>query len=139
MVHWQVAGNMFLAQPWTGVGIGNFNVLFDQYGVQGWPYSRGHAHNYYLHMLGETGIIGLTGYLVMLLTALIVGFRALVRVRARGGDGFGEAAVTGAIGILVTLMVHNIFENLHALNMGIHWVAALSIFTLVDRRDQIET
>ena len=30
-------------------------------------------------------------------------------------------------------MVHNIFENLHALNMGIHWGAALALFTLVGR------
>jgi len=33
----------------------------------------------------------------------------------------------------VTFMVHNFFENLHALNMGIHWGAALALFTLVDR------
>jgi O-antigen ligase len=132
MVHWQVAGNMFLAYPWTGVGIGNFNELFDQYGVQGWPYSRGHAHNYYLHMLGETGVIGFTFYMVMLITALVVGIKALRRVRARD-DTYGEAVVLGALGILVTLMVHNIFENLHALNMGIHWVAALALFTLVGR------
>jgi O-antigen ligase len=132
MVHWQVAGNMFLDQPWTGVGIGNFNELFNEYGVQGWPYSRGHAHNYYLHMLGETGVIGFTFYLMMLITALVVGFRSLRRARARS-DTYGEAVVIGALGILVTLMVHNIFENLHALNMGIHWVAALALFTLVDR------
>ena len=132
MVHWQVAGNMFLAQPWTGVGIGNYNELFNEFGVQGWPYSRGHAHNYYLHMLGETGVIGLTFYVLMLLTALLAGFRALRRARARE-DGYGEVLVIGALGILVTLMVHNIFENLHALNMGIHWAAALALFTLVGR------
>jgi O-antigen ligase len=135
MVHWQVAGNMFLAQPWTGVGIGNFNELFEKYGVQGWPYSRGHAHNYYLHMLGETGVIGFTFYMLMLITALVVGFRALRRARSRE-DSYGEAVVIGSLGILVTLMVHNIFENLHALNMGIHWAAALALFTLVGRPQQ---
>ena len=34
------------------------------------------------------------------------------------------------MGILVTFMVHNFFEDLHVLNMGIHWGAALSLFTL---------
>lgn len=138
MVHWQVAGNMFLSSPWTGVGIGNFNVLFNKFGVQGWPYSRGHAHNYYLHMLAETGIVGLTFYMVMIITAVLVGIKAIRRVRANG-DIYGEAVVIGALGVLVTFMFHNIFENLHALNMGIHWGAALALFTLVSRGSNIPT
>ncbi len=129
MVHWQVAGNMFLSSPWVGVGIGNFNVLFNKFGVQGWPYSRGHAHNYYLNLLAEVGVVGLTGYMIMLITAFAVGFRALRRVRL-AGDLFGETVVIGAIGILTTFAVHNFFENLHALNMGIHWGATLALFTL---------
>jgi O-antigen ligase len=129
MVHWQVAGNMFLSSPWTGVGIGNFNVLFTKFGVQGWPYSRGHAHNYYLHLLAEVGIIGFLGYMTMLVTAFTVGLRALRMARARL-DGYGEAVVIGALGVLTTFAVHNFFENLHALNMGIHWGAALALFTL---------
>jgi O-antigen ligase len=132
MVHWQVAGNMFLSSPWVGVGIGNFNVLFNTFEVQGWPYSRGHAHNYYLHLLAETGIVGFTFYLLMIATALVVGIRAIRRVRATG-DVYGEAVAIGALGVLVTFMVHNIFENLHALNMGIHWGAALALFTLIGR------
>jgi putative inorganic carbon (HCO3(-)) transporter len=138
MVHWQVAGNMFLSSPWTGVGIGNFNALFDKFGVQGWPYSRGHAHNYYLNLLAEVGIIGLTGYMIMLITAFMVGFRALRRVRLRG-DMFGDAVVIGALGILTTFAVHNFFENLHALNMGIHWGAALALFTVVSRQLSVDS
>jgi O-antigen ligase len=130
MVHWQVAGNMFLSSPWTGVGIGNFNVLFNKFGVQGWIYPRGHAHNYYLHLLAEVGIVGFLGYMTMLVTSFVVGFRALRRVR-RAGDTYGEAVAIGALGILATFAAHNFFENLHALNMGIHWAAALSLFTLV--------
>src|SRR5207244_2883846 len=72
MVHWQVAGNMFLFSPWVGIGIGNFNVLFTKFGVQGWPYSAGHAHNYYLHSLAETGLIRTTYYLLMHITAITV-------------------------------------------------------------------
>ncbi|MEO6457030.1 MAG: O-antigen ligase family protein [Chloroflexia bacterium] len=136
MVHWQVAGNMFLSNPWFGVGIGNFNVLFNTFGVQGWPYSRGHAHNYYLHLLAETGVVGLTFYAVALITIAVVAIKALRRVRV-AGDTYAEAVVIGALGIFVTFTMHNIFENLHALNMGIHWGAALALFTLVSRPDRI--
>jgi O-antigen ligase len=130
MVHWQVAGNMFLSSPWTGVGIGNFNVLFNKFGVQGWIYPRGHAHNYYLHLLAEVGIVGFLGYMTMLVTSFVVGFRALRRVR-RAGDTYGEAVVIGGLGILATFAAQNFLENMHALNMGIHWAAALALFTLV--------
>jgi O-antigen ligase len=135
MVHWQTAGNMFLSDPWLGVGIGNYNVLFAQFGVQGWPRSAGHAHNFYLHMLAETGLVGTTFYVVMLITALAVGASALRRAR-RAGDGYGEAVVTGALGVLVTFMAHNFFEDLHVLNMGIHWGAALALFTLVHKKSE---
>jgi len=135
MVHWQVAGNMFLYSPWVGIGIGNFNVLFNKFGVQGWPYSAGHAHNYYLHALAETGLIGTTFYLLMLITAVAVGVHALRRVR-RADDAYGEAIVIGALGVLVTFMTHNLFEDLHVLNMGIQWGAALALFTLVGIRNQ---
>jgi O-antigen ligase len=135
MVHWQVAGNMFLFSPWVGIGIGNFNVLFTKFGVQGWPYSAGHAHNYYLHSLAETGLVGTTFYLLMLITAITVGIRALRRAR-RAGDGYGESVVIGALGVLVTFMIHNLFEDLHVLNMGIHWGAALALFTFVGARDR---
>jgi O-antigen ligase len=133
MVHWHVAGNMFLSNPWTGAGIGNFNDVFIKFGVQGWPFSRGHAHNYYLHMLGETGLIGFTFYMLMVITIIVVGVRAVRRCR-RAGDSFGEAVSIGALGVAVTLAGHSFFENLHALNMGIQWGAALALFTLVGLR-----
>lgn len=135
MVHWHVAGNMFLSNPWTGAGIGNFNAVFDKFGVQGWPYSRGHAHNYYLHMLGETGLIGFTFYVVMIATIVLVGVRA-VRRRRQAGDSFGEAVSIGALGVVVTTAGHSFFENLHALNMGIQWAGAMSLFTLVGLRQK---
>ncbi|HEY0072300.1 MAG TPA: O-antigen ligase family protein [Chloroflexia bacterium] len=135
MVHWHVAGNMFLSSPWVGAGIGNFNAVFHKFGVQGWPYSRGHAHNYYLHILGETGIIGFTFYMVMIITVIVVGVRAVRRCR-EAGDPFGEAVSIGALGVVVTMAGHNFFENLHALNMGIQWGAAMALFTLVGLRQR---
>jgi hypothetical protein len=66
----------------------------------------------------------------------MVGIHALRRVRAVG-DGYGQAVSIGVLGILVTFMAHNFFEDLHVLNMGIHWGAALALFTLC-QRDQIK-
>ncbi len=134
LVHWQVAGNMFLYDPWLGVGIGNFNVLFNdlRFNIQGWPYSRGQAHNYYLHALAETGIIGLSTYLLLIGTALNAAWRALARVRGPE-RGLERALLIGAFGVVWAILGHSVFENLHALNMGIHWAAVIALFTLVPR------
>jgi O-antigen ligase len=128
LAHWQTAGNMALSNPWLGIGIGNFNYRFSDFYVEGWPNSQGHAHNYYLHALAETGGIGLTAYLILLLTAVAGGFRAVRRV-----TGLERALVIGSLGVLATLMLHNFFENLHVLNLGIHWAAVLALFVILPR------
>ena len=61
----------------------------------------------------------------MLIAAVAVGVHAIKRTRA-AGDKYGEAISIGALGVLVTFMFHNLFEDLHVLNLGIHWGAALS-------------
>jgi hypothetical protein len=83
----------------------------------------------------EAGVVGLTGYMIMLITTFTVGFRALRRVRLRG-DAYGAAVVIGGLGLLTTFAVHNFFEDLHALNMGIQWGAGLALFTLAWLRDE---
>jgi O-antigen ligase len=128
LAHWQTAGNMALSNPWLGIGIGNFNARFSDFYIEGWPNSQGHAHNYYLQALAETGGIGLAAYLILLLVALSGGFWAVRRV-----TGVDRALVIGGLGVLATLMMHNFFENLHVLNLGIHWAAVLALFVIAPR------
>ena len=132
LAHWQAAGNMFLSDPWLGIGIGNFNVAWPRFSIQGWPVSRGHAHNYYLHALAETGVAGLLAYLVVLGVALATGARAIRRLWA-AGRGFETALLIGAMGVVGTIMGHSVFENLHVLNFGIHWAAVIALFYVAPR------
>jgi O-antigen ligase len=133
LAHWQTAMNMAQSSPLFGVGVGNFNARFNDFYLPGWRYSQGHAHNYYLHTWGETGIAGLSAYLLLLVIALAGGLWAVRRVR-----GVDQALVVGALGVLVTFMTHNIFENLHVLNLGIHWAAVLALFVAVPRAANAE-
>ncbi|MDQ2806631.1 MAG: O-antigen ligase family protein [Chloroflexota bacterium] len=132
LAHWQTAGNMFLSNPVLGVGIGNFNTDFFRFSIAGWPKSAGHAHNYYLQALAETGGLGLLAYLGVLAAAGWGGWRA-VRGAVRAGRGWDSAVLIGAFGVFVAIMSHSIFEDLHVLNMGIHWAAVIALFTLVPR------
>ena len=131
---WEAGLAMFRAEPVTGVGAGNFNVVYHLYRVPQFLYSRGHAHNYYIHIAAETGIIGLAAYALVLLTGWVDIGRALRRVRR----GWPRALVVGAGGVLTAVMVHNIGENLHVLNMNLHLFAILAIPSLALRLTDAE-
>jgi O-antigen ligase len=127
MAMWQAGGNMFLHDPLLGIGIGNFTAVYPKFFAANWIYSRGHAHNYYIHAAAETGIIGLTAYLALLLTA----YRLAWRTYRSSGEVALRYIAWGGFGTLTAVMVHNIVENLHVLNLGIEWSAVLALFYLI--------
>jgi len=66
---WEAAGKMIVDRPLTGVGAGMFTKVYDNYstrpddifhsgGIFGSPF---HAHNVYVSIAAETGILGLLG------------------------------------------------------------------------------
>lgn len=135
MAQWWAAWGMFQSNPILGVGIGNYTYVYDMFNVEGWPYSQGHAHNYYLHISAEAGLVGLFGYLVLLGAAIYMAVKA---VRATRRNGYYQAIAIGSFGVLTTLMGHNFFENLHVLNMGVHLSSVLALFYLVRKLNAAE-
>lgn len=123
MAHLQAGWNMFRSRPLLGVGPGNYSVAYERtpgpdappFSVRPWYGSRGHAHNYYLHIAAEAGLVGLAAYLLLIGAVMAQAVRA-VRA-ARGWLWSGVAA--GGAGVVVAVAAHNLFENLHVLNMGL--------------------
>jgi O-antigen ligase len=133
MAMWQAGGNMFLFNPWFGVGIGNFDDAYNMFNAPQWIYSRGHAHNYYIHAAAETGIVGLIAYLLLIIAVFRTGWRAVRRTY----DQSLRYVVWGALGVISAVMFHNIVENLHVLNLGIHWCSVIALFYLVGKFDKV--
>lgn len=120
MAIWQAAWDMFSAHPLLGVGPGNFDTLYRAYAIPGWPQLPGHAHNFYLNLLAEGGIVLFAAYLLLLgwLGGLLLGAIASAKRTLAGGDASADRSVCygltlGAVGLLVFLMVHNLFDNLY--------------------------
>ncbi len=72
---WETAGRMIMDRPLTGVGAGAFRSAYDQYSSRADdPYRTGggyeggvyHAHQMYISIAAESGIIGLAGVLLAL-------------------------------------------------------------------------
>jgi putative inorganic carbon (HCO3(-)) transporter len=129
MAHWQAAWHMFLDYPLTGVGPGNFNARYGEYFVRAeFRFSQGHAHNYYLHALAETGLPGLLAYLALTLGALGIAVRV-----AWSASGLAKALALGAAGTTMAVLTHNVFENLHVLNLGIQLSATWGLAVAAHR------
>jgi putative inorganic carbon (hco3(-)) transporter len=113
--HWQAALSMANDSPWLGVGFGNYEVAYPRYELMNWPFALGHAHNYYLNLLAETGVVGLSGYLIawMMIFGLIL--RALLRQ-----TGFGRGLALGLLGACVHLTIHSLFDKLYVNNLFLH-------------------
>ena len=131
MAHWQAGWRMFEDYPVAGVGAGNFNVRYEEYYVrEQFQFTRGHAHNYYIHALAETGIAGLTAYLWLIGTVAVLTFLVVIRAP----HGFERMLAIGAFGTIVSVGVHNVFENLHVLNLSIQLGAVWALAIAAHRR-----
>ena len=134
MAQMQAGWGMFLAHPLTGVGPGNYTSAYPTFAVGTWYASRGHAHNYYINMLAETGVIGALAYLA-LLTGVIR--QAIATLRAENGIVWRSAAI-GCCGIMAAVVGHDLFENLHVLSMGIQLAAVWGLLVILENVELTE-
>jgi O-antigen ligase len=128
MAHWEAALGMFDDHPLLGVGIGNYAAVYPAYALPHWDDPLGHAHNYYLNVLAESGLVGLGAYLVMWSAIFWAGWRAV-----RSTRGLGQCIAAGAFGVMVALSVHNLFDNLFVHSMQIQVGLTLGLMQVVGR------
>lgn len=115
MAHWQAGWRMWQAAPLVGIGPGNYNLAYLDFFVGRWSESQGHAHNYYIHALAESGLPGLLVYALLFGSMLMQG----LRLRRIGRNSIWGAVGLGGCGIMLAVLGHNVFENLHVLNLGL--------------------
>jgi O-antigen ligase len=115
LAHWQAAYYMASAHPFLGVGLGNYEVVYSDYALPSWPRALGHAHNDYLNVLAETGIIGLSVYLVGWAFIFYWTIRAL-----RQPDRIMRSVVLGLLGAWTHLAVHSFVDKLYVNNIFLH-------------------
>jgi O-antigen ligase len=114
---------MFGDRPWLGVGFGNYEAMYPAYAIGIWRDPLGHAHNYYINVAAEAGLVGLAAYLAVIAAALVQTGRS-----ARRASGLARAVCIGALGLMAHLCVHNLVDNLyvHGMNMLVGMVLGMA-------------
>jgi putative inorganic carbon (HCO3(-)) transporter len=124
LAHWQAALEMWRSRFWVGVGLGCYEAAYPLFALINWPVALGHAHNIYLNLLAETGLLGLATYLVFWGTVLWQTWRI-----ARRATGLSRGIAVGLLGTWTHLAVHNFFDNLYVNN--VHLLVGLLLGVLV--------
>ena len=124
--HWQAGLNMLRDDVWLGSGFGNYAVAYPKYALINWPDALGHAHNYYINLLAEVGVLGLTAYLLFWSAVLWQTIR-LLRHQA-----WPERGITlGLLAIWAALAAHHLVDKLYVNNIYIHLGVLLGLLQLL--------
>lgn len=126
LAHWQAAVSMATANPWLGVGLGNYEAAYEQHRLIAWRFPLGHAHNFYLNMLAETGVAGLAAFAAT--WALIVFYTWSARSHP---DPQAHILAAGLLGAWGYLAVHSLTDNLFVNNLFLHIGTMLGLAALL--------
>ena len=100
---WEVTLSMIKAAPILGTGLGTFQIFFPKFKYFGFESDVHignvlHAHNEYLEITAEMGLVGL----VVFLWLMVSFFRYTLRNRREGQDGLiALGLISGVAGVLV--------------------------------------
>lgn len=103
---WSVAWQIFLENPILGSGLNSFGAAFTRFDTWNGFYRVEQAHNDYLQMLADGGIIGIACVLVFVFLFLRKGISAVGDHR----DGLRRSIITGALAGCLGILVHSFFD-----------------------------
>ncbi len=119
---WEAAWKMLMSHPWFGIGLGtfmfNFSSFAKDYRYQIVPY----AHNCYLQMAAEIGIIGLVSFLLIIAVFFFCGIRIL-NVNSTPKNFLWYALLGSLAALLSYCIVMSVDTNFYALDLGmLFWI-----------------
>lgn len=126
---WSVTLNIIKAYPYLGTGLGAYGVTYTQYDSRNGLYRLEQAHNDYLQVLSDGGIVG--GLLALSFVALLF-YKAIKRAKSRDDfrRGIALASLSGCFGVLV----HSFFDfTLHTTSNALLFLVLAALATLNGR------
>ena len=119
---WDTGFRIFKEHPVIGNGINTFFGKFKEYRNDYWKGEKGsYAHNCYLQMASDVGVIGLCGFLWLIFSY----FRSAVKDSQKIKDKFYACILWGISVGVFAFLIHSFFDtNLYSLNLAtLFWFA----------------
>ncbi len=126
LAHWGAAFNMIQHNPWLGVGFGNYEIAYPDYRLLNWHEPLGHAHNYYLNIWAEAGIIGFLSYGAMWVSVFWLTWRT-----RQHPDVLARCIAIGLFGTWTYLSIHSLLDNLYVNNLFLHIGTMIGILAVL--------
>jgi len=121
-----IVPQMFKARPITGCGLGAYRELSSKYGKEGHKGVYYHAHNLYANYLCETGILGLSAFLLF----LGMFFHRSIRFLSNFRPPNDKWLVVGGTASILGLLVYGISETcIDYLQIGLFFFSLIGIVT----------
>lgn len=109
---WKGTLKMAEANPWTGTGLGTFDIAYPKYALVGYTKL---AHNTYLQIAGEAGIPAAVALIAMLAAVSIPAVGAIVRRKVEVGESNwqpnGTLMMCGLAGGAAASMARNVVDS----------------------------
>ena len=130
---WSVTLEIIKAHPYVGTGLGAFGVIYTKYDTRNGLYRLEQAHNDYLQVLSDGGIIG--AFLALSFVVLLF-YMALKRARAK--DDFRRAIALAGLSGCFAVLVHSFFDfTLHTTSNALLFLTMAALATLDGRVEDV--
>lgn len=129
---WSVTLAIIKQHPFVGTGLGSFSVIYTRYDSRNGLLRVEQAHNDYLQVLSDAGVIGAALGLFFVVALFRLGF-----ARRETGDVFRRGIATGALAGCFAVLVHSFFDfTLHTTSNALLFLIVCALATLNGRVEQ---
>lgn len=135
MQFWRGAWEVIKHHPITGAGLGAFGVAYTRYDTSSGVMRLEQAHNDYLQILADAGMIGGALGLSFIIALYLAGFQ-----RLGSSDQFRRGVALGALAGCTAVLVHSFFDfTLHITSNALLFLVLVALATLNGRVEEADT
>jgi O-antigen ligase len=103
---WKTSWEIFINHPIIGAGLDAFATVFPQFDTWNGTNRLEHAHNEYLHILAEAGVLGF----ICLVAFIFFLYKKGLKIARNTEDKFKRGAAIGALAGCFGILIHSFFD-----------------------------
>ena len=132
---WSVTVDIIKNHPLVGTGLGAFGVVYTGYDSRNGMYRLEQAHNDYLQVLSDGGIVGAGLGLFFVVSLFRMGF-----ARRESRDDFRRGVATGALAGCFAVLIHSFFDfTLHTPANALLFLVLAALATMNGRVEDVQS